>query len=474
MLAGGAFAQAASAAGRPLLTGVSGVYDLEQAEAMANVAATGAAFVRIEVEWNGIAPGVEPSDWRPEDPGDPSYHWDRTDAGVINAVASGLTPVLSVTWAPTWANRCRSEAGTAGAPCDPDPDALASFATAAARRYSGSFEGLPRVRYWQGLNEPNFNIYFNPQFESGKPVSPRLYRTLLNSFYAAIKAVDSSNLVLAAGLGPVTVPGLTVGPMRFTRLLLCMRGGEQPRPTAGNCGGGVHFDIFDIHPYSTGGPTHQGRPDDVQMGDLGKLRVLLAAADRAGRIQGRFRRTPLWITEMGWDSNPPDPGGLSMSIETRWTAEALYRAWKAGVSRFFWYSLRDGRQLPGVPLSESNESGLYLRGPTVAEDRPKRNLNAFRFPFVAFHPKRRLAFWGRTPTSGGGPVSIQIKKRGAWRTMKRTRADSSGIFQGAVSTNYGSNKRGFVRAKFSDKYSPAFSMRPVRDFRQAPFGNPVD
>ncbi len=154
-----------------------------------------------------------------------------------------------------------------GRPCDPDPAALAAFATAAARRYSGQFGGLPHVRYWQGLDEPNLSLFFNPQFKSGKPVSPGLYRKLINAFYFAIKSVDRSNLVLAAGLGPIQVRHLTIGPMRFTRLLLCMTGRAIRIRTRGRCGGGVHFDIFDIHPYTTGGPTHKGRADDVELGD---------------------------------------------------------------------------------------------------------------------------------------------------------------------------------------------------------------
>lgn len=116
----------------------------------------------------------------------------------------------------------------------------------------------------------------------------------INAFYDAVKAVDASNLVLAAGLGPIAIPGWTIGPMRFTRELLCMTGRREPRPLPGSCEGGVRFDIFDIHPYTTGGPTHKGHADDVELGDLGKLTELLDAADRGGRIKGRFRHTQIW------------------------------------------------------------------------------------------------------------------------------------------------------------------------------------
>ncbi len=177
-----------------------------------------------------------------------------------------------------------------------------------------------------------------------------------------MKAVDPTNLVIAAGLGPIAIPGYAIGPMRFARLLLCMHGHNRPRPTRGDCEGGVHFDIFDIHPYTTGGPTHEGHVNDVQLGDLEKLITLLEAADRAGRIKGAFERTPLWIIEFAWDSKPPDPGGLAMKIETRWTAEALHRAWSLGIDTFFWYSLRDAAPEPARPFNETLQSGLYFRG----------------------------------------------------------------------------------------------------------------
>jgi hypothetical protein len=357
----------------------------------------------------------------------------------------------------------------AGRLCDPDPAALAAFATAAARRYSGYFGGLPRVRYWQGLNEPNLSLFFNPQFEGRRPVSPHLYRDLINAFYFAVKSVNPSNLVLSAGLGPIARPHWTVGPMRFARLLLCMRGRRNPRPAPGKCGGGVYFDIFDMHPYTTGGPDHRGRADDVQLGDLEKLRTLIDAADDAGRIHSKFRRTPIWITEFSWDSKPPDPGGLSMGIAARWTAEALYRAWSVGISRFFWYSLRDDAP-SAVPFSESLQSGLYFRGSTVAEDRPKKVMYAFHFPFVATSQKSGFSFWGRTPTSTGGRVIIQVRDLNGWRTAAVARADKAGIFQGVVETSYGQNKRGFVRARYRQESAIPFSLKPVKDFYQPPFG----
>ncbi len=153
---------------------------------------------------------------------------------------------------------------------------MADFAQAAARRYSGNFDGLPKVKYWQIQNEPNLYLFFNPQFgSSGNPISPRIFRKLLDVVYRSIKKVDRKNLVLAGGLAPNGVPG-SLAPMTFTRKLLCMNRRNRLSPSSNACDGGVKFDVFDIHPYTSGGPTHKaiGKHDNVQMGNLVRLKRL--------------------------------------------------------------------------------------------------------------------------------------------------------------------------------------------------------
>lgn len=457
------------ASAQPLVTGVSNLYT-NAPLAFQRTREAGADLVRIPLYWAGTAPTVQPPSWEPENPDDPAYNWRNSDEAVVNATAAGLTPVLEVDGTPRWAQRCVAPANLGGPSlCDPDPTALRQFAIAAARHYSGELAGVPRVRYWQPLNEPNLSTFFFPQYNTaGQALSPGLYRALLNGFYSAVKSVDPSNLVISAGLGPIAVPPWTIGPLSFARQMLCMTGSRHPHPTGGDCEGGVHLDIFAIHPYTTGAPSHQGKANDVELGDLDKLQRLLAAADRAGRIKGAFKHTPLWITEFSWDSKPPDPGGLPLSTETQWAAEALHVAWAAGVTHFFWYSLDD--QPHGSSYKEANESGLYFRGPTLEQDRPKPVLTAFRFPFVAYPRASGLDVWGRTPTSARGRVSIQALRGRRWRRIGTLRADSHGIFRGRLSSGYGRDRRGRVRAVYRQQRSAPFPMRPVGDFYQPPFG----
>lgn len=468
----GLAAGAESATARPMTTGITNLGS-DAPLAFERTRAAGARMVRIPLPWGAVAPASTPAGFSAADQADPRYEWSAIDAAVGGAVGAGLVPILQIDGAPRWAQRCASPDTLPGAVCDPDPEALRVFAAAAASRYSGALPGIPRVRHWQALNEPNLSIYFFPQFDTAmRPLSPGLYRRLLNAFYAGVKSVNRANLVIAAGLGPIERRPWTIGPMRFTRDLLCMRSNRKPRP--GNCEGGVRFDIFAIQPYTTGGPTHKGKANDVQIGDLGKLRALLRAAESAKRIKGAKRRVPLWITEFSWDSKPPDPGGLPMKTLVRWTAEAMHGAWSAGVGNFFWFSLNDEARDGSRPFNETLESGLYFRGATLDQDRPKPVLAAFRFPFVAYSAKgSRLSFWGRTPTSRPGRVKIQIQRGKKWRTIAVARAAKSGVFRGSVRTRYGADRRGAARAVFAGQRAPSFSMRPVKDFYHPPFGKPV-
>lgn len=448
-------------------TGISGLYNFSP-DAMNQAHTAGVGFLRVVIPWRAVAPRSKPDSWNPSDPADPAYDWRETDERLSKAANAGFVPFALVTESPSWAERCKPETGTSA--CNPDPDAFAAFAHAAAVRYNGDFRGLPKVKYWQPINEPNLSFFFNPQYgEDGKPVSPELYRVLLNRFAEAVKSVDPSNLVVGGGLGPIAVRPYTIGPMQFTRQLLCMDGTKNPRKGKGNCEGGVHFDIFDIHPYTTGGPNHKGHGNDVQMGDLGKLQNLLKAAKRAGRIVSAKKSVPLWITEFSWDTKPSDPGGLAMKIASRWVPEALYRAWQAGVGAFFWYSLWDDP--PNGNYKTSIQSGLYFTGPTVAENTPKEILFAFRFPFVAYPEDKGLSFWGRTFGGQPGKVSIQTLKGGKWHKVATVKAKAGGIFKGLLKgSGYGANKKGAVRAVFAGEESLPFAMKPVKEFRQPPFG----
>ena len=97
-------------------------------------------------------------------------------------------------------------------------------------------------------------------------------------------------------------------------------------------------------------------------------------------------------------------------------------------------------------------------------------LYAFRFPFVAYPRKQGLQFWGRTPTSSRGRVVVQILRGGRWRKAAVVRANAAGIFSGLAPQRYGRNRHGAARAVYAGRPSLPFSMKPVPDFVQPPFG----
>jgi hypothetical protein len=440
---------------RPLRTGIADPQTFFSGDrrAFQRVGAAGARFARIIVPWALIAPLEEPASWDPADPEDPNYSWELPDTTVENAAAAGVEPVLVLMDTPTWASEFANCDLTT---CRPQKAAYRAFARAVARRYSGHFEGLPRVRYWQALNEPNLELFFRPQKEHGRFVSPEVYRNLLNAFADAVKGVDPSNRVIAGGLS-VFHRG-DIAPLRFMRSMLCMRGLSDPRPKP-SCEARSRFDIWSMHPYTSGGPTHSAfRPDDVAIGDLPEMSRLLAAAQRAGHIDSGSRLAQFWVTEFAWSTNPPDTSAIPWPRHARWVAEGLYRMWRSGVSTVTWFALRDGTNYG---------TGLYLRGATLDEDLPKLSLRAFRFPFVALKRPGAIYVWGRTPDSDEGIAAIQVRTGGKWTTIERLSAHDSGIFRGLIPT---SRLRGAVRARAAGMTSLPFPLRRTRDIREAPFG----
>lgn len=393
------------------------------AAALTRTRSAGATFVRLSLDWREIAPR-KPA--RPADPADQAYRWTRFDVELGLAVARGLEPIITVTGAPPWAIRNARA----------NPADFAAFARAAATRYS-------RVRHWQAWNEPN-----HPGRATLKPGAATWYRDLVNRFAAAIHGVNPKNQVIAGGCSPFTTQ-TAVGPLRFMRQLLAHR---------------VTFDIWSHHPYTSGGPTHEARGgDDVSLGDLPEMARVLRTATSNKRVRST-RKVRFWVTEFSWDTNPPDPKAVPAALQARWTAEALYRMWDAGVSLVAWWRIRDD------PLHASfYQSGLYFRGSSIARDRPKRTLYAFRFPFVAFAEDGRVFVWGRTPAGKPGRVTIEQSSSGAWKKLGTLASDRFGIF----SQLYATPGQGPLRARLLPQgdVSVRFSLQPPPDTFYYPFGS---
>ena len=207
------------------------------------------------------------------------------------------------------------------------------------------------------------------------------------------------------------------------RSLLCLSKGSHPHST---CHNAVHFDVWSHHPYTFGGPFgHARQPDDVELGDLPRMRSVLQAGVRLHHVVSSHP-VKFWVTEFGWDSSPPRPHAAPMGLAARWTAESLHQMWRSGVSLVTWFDLQD-RQSPSP-----YQSGLYFHSSSLANARPKPVLTAFRFPFVAYLSGSTVSVWGRDATSNKAarhdPAPPRQERKLADRraTSARTATASSG------------------------------------------------
>jgi hypothetical protein len=393
--------------------------------------AAGAQFVLVPVVWGPYlqrpAPGTDPSD-----PANPAYDFGVLDATVRAATARGLTVVLDVEGgAPAWAEGAGPPAAADPGSWWPNPAAFADFARAVARRYSGGFNPgtgvLPRVRYYQAWAEPNLPFHLAPQWvrADGRWIaeSPIIYRSLLNAFYAAVKGVHSSDVVIAAGVAPFGDPpgGNRVPPALFVRDLLCLRRSLAPAP----CPDPAHFDVLAADPYSfAAGLQHASQADNVMVSDMGKLTRALDAAERTGRALPRIHHR-VWVTEFGWESRPPDPQGVPLLRRGRWIEQAFYMLWRQGIDTATWYLIVD--QSPTLSVTATWQTGLYY-----LDGRRKPYLAAFRFPFLAKRlPHGHALVWGVSPDAG--TVLVQVRKSGRWATILRQRGSAHEVFDRTIS-----------------------------------------
>lgn len=432
----------------------------DRAIAYQHAKAAGASLLRVTTDWDKLAPTAPPNIATSANPNWSGYNWAFTDAAVRETVAAGFTPLFITTEAPTWAEG-PGRPSLSQAPLGswrPNDAAFQALATALAKRYSGKTPdplnpgtNLPRVRYWQGWNEPNLSLYLSPQWtrKNGKLTltSPDVYRGMLNAWYKGIKSVSSSNVVITAGTSPFGDPpgGDRVPPALFVRSLFCLRGRDALKKY--RCPDSpVHFDILAHHPYPIGPPRrHAPNPDDVVVPDWNRLKRPLQVALK-DRTVAPHKPKQMWATEISWDSSPPDPTGVPARLEATYMEGAFSTMWSQGVSAVVWYLMRD--EAPDPSFSTTLQSGIYFRGDTIAQDTPKPSFTAFSFPFTAYIHKGKTQLWGLAPSPG--PVTVERQAaNGTWSTLTRLTARSDRLFLGSAKLRAGTNLRAVQGAKTS-------------------------
>ena len=236
-------------------------------------------------------------------PNDPAYNWSVYDRTVFFAQQYGIKVVFSIVGTPPWANGAKGVNVVPKSALD-----LERFATAAARRYSGSFrtkEGriLPPVRQWLAWNEPNNPAFLRPQYKKvkGKPViqSAIDYAKICNAVVKGVRKTTIGASKVACG---VTGPRGNNNPNSS-------RPATSPLPflRAMHKAGAKGFDAYAHHPYY-GAPreTPSTPPPPGIHGNaataitLGNINLLIREVTR---LYGNKR---IWITEYGYQTNPPD------------------------------------------------------------------------------------------------------------------------------------------------------------------------
>jgi hypothetical protein len=453
----------------------------------------GADVIKVSISWRDLANGGKPSN--PDDPNAyPADKWAPYDAAVQGAIQRGLGVFLNVDGpAPDWASK-----GSAGA-TRPNAAEFGHFARAVGTRYSGSFVpaagagtpaptpggggsppqpcivpplcgsamtaqagALPSVKLWSVWNEPNLPVFLLPQRSSTKshyPVSPTLYRNLYRAAYAGLAATGhGKDTILLGELLPVGKSSHTtrssIRPLEFLREVACVdsryhafkgaaakeRGckGYKPIPLSG----------IAYHPYAlAGGPTK--RPPSNDDATIGTLSRVTKVVDRL-RARGRFagaRKLPLWLTEFGVQTDPPDflfgapikrvPTYLGMSERI---AERNRRVYS-----YSQYPLVDDRTTSGF------QSGLRFNNGTAKPG----IYQEYKMPiYITRSGSSSVSFWGGVRSAdNGGSVTLfsRVGSKGKFTVLKKTvKLNKRGYFAVRVRASNASKRQfkfGFGKAR---------------------------
>jgi hypothetical protein len=353
----------------------------------------GAGIVRFTLRWDAIAPR-KPAAQR--DPTDPGYRWGPYGDVLDELHARGI-PVLVTLWgSPRWAN--------GGGPPSRLPRAgLGSFAAAAARRF-------PWVRLWTVWNEPNSRTF-------AIPVSPGLYvKRALNPAYASLKAISRANQVA----GGVTSPRRTPSGMSPRLFMEGMRAAH------------AHLDAYAQNPYPA------GRGETPFRGTCAACFTMASLPEIRREVTRNFGAKPLWLTEYGYQTNPPDRIlGVSQALQASYLGQAALRVWEQpGVTILIQFLLRDEPGLGGW------QSGLFTAGGAA-----KLSYHAFALPLAEVSRRgSQTVLWGQVrPGHGARAYVLQRSRAGRWSALggiRRTAAN--GTFLRAVAAPAGSRVRLFA------------------------------
>jgi hypothetical protein len=299
-----------------------------------------AQVLRINLHWGGAVGVARRRPLNGADPNDAAYDWGAYDRVVEYSTKYGMQVLFSIIDTPGWEN---GGAGKSHAPRDMTD--LRNFALAAATRYSGTWTAtgggrLPAVQLWAAWNEPNNPVFLLPQYRFVNNhwviQSAIDYAKICEAVYAGIHEARVAGEKVACG---VTAPRGANNPGQA-------RASVSPIPflIAVHAAGLRHFDAWAHHPYPLSpAQTPASKSNSATSITLGNIQVLI---DEVTKYYGS---KPIWITEYGWQTNPPDRYyGVSWSKQASYLTQAFAIARKnPRIQLMLWFLLRDEPNLAG-------------------------------------------------------------------------------------------------------------------------------
>ncbi len=348
---------------------------------------------------------------------------------------------------------------------------------------------MPRVGFWSIWNEPNYGSDLAPQAVDHVEVSPALYRGLLDAAWSSLEAAGHGHdMVLIGELAPRgqttdNHPWLFDGmvPLRFLRALYCVDGSfhvlrgtaatERGCPATADSGGfrAAHPALFEAggfadHPYAQGGiPPNSLAAEEPDYADLPALPKLERTLDRVQQVYGSNKRFPIYSTEFGYQTNPPekilkttDP--ITAAVYLNW---AEYLFWKdPRVASYDQYLLTDP------------PAGNFATGLEFADGRPKATFAAYRMPIylpvTRLHKGQQAEVWGcvrparfaRIDTGRDQRVKIQFQPAagGGYKTVQIVPLTNR---YGYFDVHQAFDSSGTVRLSWSYPHGPTIFSRAV-------------
>ena len=426
--------------------------------------ALGVDVLKLHMLWDDVAPGdqTKPDGFDGANPDAyPREAWEPFDQAIAGAQARGMRVLLQLGGrAPEWASDNRVN--------NPDPVEFGRFVTAVGRRYAGGSApaggggggpggtplplpnqdasaaqaggSSPRVDMWSLWNEPNLSSWLGPQFRRKRPNSPRLYRALLRAGHQGL--VDSghgSDEILIGELLPFARGGRAgrskVRPIQFLRELACVNRRFRPyRGRAARVRGCNNYSPLPgtglaLHPYTLAGGPRVRVPhrEDISISTLGRVTSALNRLDRRGRLARRGM--PLWITEYGFQTDPPDPFQSRIGRVPGYMGESEWIAYRNGrVASYAQYTLIDDALGRGA-----NRYGGWQAGLRFANGRKKTKVyRAFELPlFVRLRGSSRVEVFGGVRNADSGTVTIESRRgrRGRFRSVGTAQVGARGYFR---------------------------------------------